>query len=145
MLTKECFKCKTEKSLDEFYKHPKMADGHLNKCKVCAKRDVRLHRRDNESVREYDRRRYHENPSRRQRNVENAARWNKKNPDGYRAHYLVSNAVRDGRLKREPCENCGDRRSQAHHDDYSKPLDVRWLCAKCHHRHHAEEVRDAKL
>ncbi len=50
-------------------------------------------------------------------------------------------ALRTGRLKRMPCEVCGETKAQAHHDDYSKPLDVRWLCQKHHLQHHKAEIR----
>lgn len=40
MTRKVCFKCRVEKAIDDFYKHPKMADGHLGKCKECTKLDV---------------------------------------------------------------------------------------------------------
>jgi len=135
---KKCFKCGEEKELAKFYKHKMMADGHLGKCKVCTKSDVRLHRKENDSVREYDRRRYKEQPHRKINGAANAKRWNKKNPSGYKAHYLTSNAIRDGRLKKKPCKECGTTKNvHAHHEDYAKPLDVSWLCAKHHHRHHA--------
>ena len=44
----------------------------------------------------------------------------------------VSWAIKSGKLVRQPCEDCGKIPSEAHHTDYSKPLDVRWLCRKCH-------------
>lgn len=52
--------------------------------------------------------------------------------DKVRARQAVSNAIADGRLVRLPCEKGCSGASQAHHDDYSQPLKVRWLCAVCH-------------
>lgn len=51
---------------------------------------------------------------------------------------LASRAQSDGLLIQQPCERCGDPKSQKHHDDYEKPLDVRWLCRKCHCAVHVE-------
>ena len=62
-----------------------------------------------------------------------------------RAGHLVEKAIKKGILvARSECEECGststfqDGRSgiQAHHDDYNRPLDVRWLCQSCHHDWH---------
>lgn len=59
-----------------------------------------------------------------------------------RARWQAWAAVRDGRLIRKSCERCGNPKSEAHHDDYGEPLIVRWLCRRCHERHHCD-VREA--
>jgi hypothetical protein len=59
MKTKECFKCSKEKELTEFYKHPDMPDGRVNKCKECNKLDVRQnYSKKREYYIEYDKKRY---------------------------------------------------------------------------------------
>lgn len=55
-----------------------------------------------------------------------------------RARELAAKAQRAGLLVQQPCERCGEPDSQKHHDDYEKPLEVRWLCLKCHHAVHVE-------
>jgi hypothetical protein len=55
------------------------------------------------------------------------------NPHIAEAYYIVGLAKRLGWLKRQPCEVCGDPNSDGHHEDYSKPLAVTWLC-RTHHR-----------
>jgi ribosomal protein S27AE len=100
--------------------------------------------RDPEKVRATDRARYYRNHANRravadayqrehrEQATEANRRYVERNPDRYKAHNAVSNALRDGKLTRGPCENCGAPRAHAHHDDYSKPLEVRWLCSTCH-------------
>jgi hypothetical protein len=58
----------------------------------------------------------------------------------YRARVLARHAISEGKLKRLPCEVCGDVDSEAHHEDYSKPLEVRWFCLE-HHRERHREIR----
>ena len=52
------------------------------------------------------------------------------------AHNAVEAALANKSLVRKPCEVCGAIRVDAHHDDYSKPLDIRWLCRSHHLQHH---------
>ena len=49
---------------------------------------------------------------------------------------LVALAIRFGLLTVAPCEECGAQKGQAHHDDYTRPLLVKWLCRKCHSKLH---------
>jgi hypothetical protein len=53
-----------------------------------------------------------------------------------KARSTLNHAVRDGKISREPCAVCGSEKSEAHHDDYTRPLDVRWLCFKHHRAYH---------
>lgn len=56
----------------------------------------------------------------------------------------VSVAKQRGDLVPQPCEQCGKRRTEAHHDDYAQPLAVRWFC-RYHHRRRDAELREARL
>jgi hypothetical protein len=53
-----------------------------------------------------------------------------------KAWAAVNRALRSGALARKPCEVCSHITSQAHHDDYARPLDIRWLCRSHHRQHH---------
>lgn len=66
------------------------------------------------------------------RQKERLANYKKKYPERAKAHQIVSDAIRRGKLNKELCEICLDPKSEAHHEDYSKPLFVRWLCRKHH-------------
>lgn len=138
---KTCFKCNKELPLDMFYKHPMMKDGRVNKCKDCNKKDVRENRAANiEYYREYDVARA-KTKERRKLSSEQCKKYREANKVKYAAHVLVSNAVRDGRLvKADKCEQCETSETilHGHHDDYTKPLDVRWLCPSCHSAWHKE-------
>lgn len=135
---KECFKCKTNKPLEEFYKHPKMADGHVNKCKECNKNDVTTNRNKNiEKVRAYDRARG-KIPERIKAGVEINRAWRQEDSRRVVAHSAVARAIRNVLLVRMPCIRCGEAKSVAHHEDYDKPLEVMWLCQPCHKQRHKE-------
>ena len=134
-MSKSCFVCRNTKPLSEFYRHSRMADGHLGKCKDCTKRYVREHRRRNDSVREYDRERA-KTPARKVHIRAVSKKWREDYPEKYRAQTALGNALRDGKVAKEPCYFCGAKEVHGHHKDYSKPLEVTWLCPKCHHRLH---------
>lgn len=146
---KVCFRCGIPQLLVDFYAHKGMADGRLGKCKSCCKKESNKHRSDNiEKVKAYDRGRGNI-PSRvkarkiyQKNNPDKFAeandRWIKKNPEKRKAQHIFSNARRYKKIKKTACEICGGwSRVEAHHDDYAKPLEVRWLCKK----HHVEADR----
>lgn len=127
MREKACFKCGDVQPLDAFYRHPNMADGHLNKCKMCARRDVQ----DNYAKRRaqyqsYDKSRYKHRYQRGDFRPRDATKE--------KARITLHNAINRGKVSRPPrCERChATCKPHGHHEDYSKPLTVQWLCRPCH-------------
>lgn len=57
-------------------------------------------------------------------------------PERVRAREIIYREIKAGRLERQPCEVCGETPTFAHHDDYDKPLEVRWFCRKHHREQH---------
>lgn len=84
--------------------------------------------------------------NRKERSPEITARQNRNNylhrkadPESHqklKARSLTRARIRSGLLARQPCEVCGAGTVEAHHDDYSRPDDVRWLCPDHHREHH---------
>lgn len=69
--------------------------------------------------------------------AERVRKWRRETPrEVHLAHDAVEQAIKSGVLVREPCEICGKERVDAHHDDYSEPLNVRWLCRGHHLKLH---------
>jgi len=64
--------------------------------------------------------------------------WQARNREKINVHAKVHRAVKNGSLvRKECCERCGLKcKTEGHHKDYSKPLDVMWLCRKCHAMNH---------
>jgi len=136
-----CSDCGAEKPLDDFPAHSESAEGRRRQCRSCyrARRRMLLDA----------------NPTRKQQTLSRVKAWHEAHPDRVRVHrqkwqdanrvwneklssqHKVKYAKRTGKLVAQPCEVCGSK-GQAHHDDYTKPLDVRWLCSRHHKLHHLE-------
>lgn len=151
---KTCYRCDFPKPIEDFYTHPGMADGRLGKCKECCIAEANARRAAKiVEIRAYDRargslphrvearRKYAENnpePFRRA-----GKRWSLRNPDKRKAHSKFWKALMSGKVIRKfTCETCGSvHRVEAHHEDYTKPLEVRWLCKQ----HHVEADKIRRL
>ena len=135
-MEKVCFCCKQTKQIAEFYPHKAMKDGYLNKCIDCTK-EYERNRRQNPKFREkilaYDRARGNRHPK------EYLGNYRTKYPNKYKAHNLVNNYLRLGKIERKPCCVCGKTETlHAHHNDYLKPLEIVWMCSAHHKQWHAK-------
>lgn len=88
-----------------------------------------------EKLREYNR--TYNKEWRKENGYHNEEKWIKNNRYKRNAHMKVLRAVSKGLLIKEPCEVCGSKHVHAHHEDYSKPLEVRWLCPLHHKEVHS--------
>jgi len=135
METKECPMCKNVLNRTEFYSN-KVREGGINTyCKKCEAIYKRLNRDKNKKTYKKLSDKYY------QKNKEEIKKrhrkWYDNNKLKVRAHDLVNYYLRKGRLiKNEVCELCGGVSRVAHHNDYNKPLEVMWLCDKCHNGLH---------
>ena len=109
-------------------------------CKECWKQITRI-----QKLKNYDpkkaRKRYERRKAKPGFFKEEHEKFKKLYPEKYKARYTLRNAVRYGKIKKAPCMMCGDKKAHGHHEDYTKPLDVIWLCRK----HHMEIHRKPNL
>lgn len=112
---KKCSCCKEIKDYSLFHKDSNSKTGFSTYCKSCKKiKDSALIRTSYKSTKDV---------------------WRKKFPERKSAHMKVYFALKKGLLTRLPCFICGEK-SEAHHADYSRPLDVVWLCPSHHRQAH---------
>jgi len=140
----QCKSCEGVFEANAFYA------SNLRNCKECVKAAVRRNRAEKaDYYRAYDRKRYRENPERKEHcqeqarkipmsdRVEKQRERRRAAPEKNRARLAVYRAVKAGKIKRKPCYFCGATKGlHAHHEDYAQPLDVVWLCSSCHGKLH---------
>jgi len=117
---KSCSRCHAFKPLADFDHSRRSRDGRHHRCKVCDRRRDKQRRADgslSRSIRD----------------------WKQRNPIASKAHRILRNAIKRGDIQRGPCSECGKPGAHGHHEDYSKPLVVTWLCHPCHMEHHRLE------
>ncbi len=105
---KICSDCEIEKSVSSFNVQTSVKDGLQSKCREC-ERIYRQSKAGKEVRRKYV----------------------QANMDKVTARNILASAMRYGKMERQSC-HCGETKVEAHHEDYSKPLDVEWLCKKHH-------------
>jgi len=133
-MKKVCRTCERELNITSFHFTKKSKDGHEHHCKDCRRTKSQAYYKKNaEKYHAYRRTDAYKKSTAR------AARAHReKHPERDSAWNAVTVAIRKGDLVSRPCA-CGEEETQAHHPDYSKPLEVMWVCRRCHHNIHMRE------
>lgn len=140
---KYCKTCNTYKLFSEFSPHRNGSHNLYSSCKDCHSKQVlkRYHKLNEDP--EYNKKILEEARLRSQEarldplyvrpsNKKYVIRNNNKNPEKLKARQAIDRGTRNGSIAKLPCVICGDIQSEGHHEDYSKPLEVIWLC-RIHH------------
>jgi predicted RNA-binding Zn-ribbon protein involved in translation (DUF1610 family) len=136
-LMKTCRKCGQEKPETDFHRSRTAADGRQGWCKVCRVASKRKQRAANPEHYRARAREHRKTEAAMKRHYE----YKQRNREKVLAHKAVNRAIAAGRLVRPlACPSCGatDVQIHAHHEDYSRQLDVEWLCPRCHAVAHAD-------
>ncbi len=122
---KKCKDCCIEKSKFEFY-------GIQGECKECTKKRVHAYYKKNLAYyKKYEVIR-NKRPERKKQRLLSQQKQRENNPHKYLARQKVLRALSKGVLIKKPCEVCGNLKVEAHHEDYFKPLEIKWFCKKHH-------------
>lgn len=153
-----CTKCKIEKSEDEFYPDKKKKNGLQSWCKSCCYNLNKEWVKNNSERRNEVYRKWCKNnlekiekykPKKREIDKINKRRYRKEHPELWienrkkywkNAYQIVYKALKTGKLKKKPCEACGKKKAHAHHEDYDKPFEIKWLCPLHHKQYHIGRV-----
>ena len=142
---KTCSGCKKSKLESNFYR---TKNGGFRKCKDCIKEQCSIWGKKNRKIITSNTRRWREQNPEKARLQSYNNYWKNKDkflsierkrmkayPEKRRATNAINNGIRDGKIKREKCIYCS-KTGEGHHPDYSKPLEVLWLCRSHHIRLH---------
>jgi len=133
-MSKTCSKCVKKKESLEFSKAQSQKDGLQCWCKECKGEIQRAYRQTEIGKESF--RKYQQSEAGKEYNRRNAQNQRRLCPEKVKARNIVNKAIQTGKLTRpDHCESCLKKCFvEAHHEDYSKPLDVDWLCGKCHNK-----------
>ena len=139
-IVKACSKCKVLKPLSGF---AKLRQGYQSWCKECQNECHRNHNaKEDVKIRKAQyRKEYNSTDAAKKINAEYQRKIRSTEEEKIKRYCrrVAQLAVNSGKLVKKPCEQCGNPNAQKHHTDYSKPLEVRWLCRLCHMKLHQEK------
>lgn len=143
-MEKSCYKCGKVQPLADFY-------ARNRECKTCTKLDTKeryaklktdpiwvvADRKRNRELHARYRKEGKVYIESKQQRSDRLRGYKLRNPDKTRAHYITQYAIKTERIRRMPCRVCGLNKSEAHHEDYDKPLEITWFCKQHHMEYHA--------